>query len=282
MPLDLNKNAAETVEGSMNFAVDTGEKPATYPTELDPATGGARSTGEFEQRLVSIHNGRQMKDTLDLDKQGFMLADHQSAMGNFYDDETVENVYYPECIDIVKKFTGVDKVAIFDHTLRLEDTGKRNTGSTLRAPVRNVHNDYTDWSGPKRLRDILPAAEAEERLQKRFVMINVWRPLMEPVQSWPLVLCDASSMTDDDWIAADHIYPDRRGETYRTAYGDHQDWYYFPEMTMSEVALIKCFDSERDGRARFSAHGAAELTAPAPSGAKPRESIEVRTIGFFD
>ena len=105
---------------------------------------------------------------------------------------------------------------------------------------------------------------------------------MEPVVSWPLVLCDAATLGSGDMIAADHIYPDRRGETYRTAFSEGQEWYYFPEMTMNEVALIKCFDSETDGRARFSAHGAADLIDPPPSGSRPRESIEVRTIGFFN
>jgi len=269
------------VEGEMTFAVDTGEKPATFPTELDPETGVARSTGQYETRNVTIRNGRPARDDLDLDEQGFILVDHTTSVNDFYDNDTVERAYYQECIDLVKKLTGVDKVAIFDHTLRIEDTDKRNSGADLRAPVRSVHNDYTDWSAPKRVRDILPADEAEERLQRRYIMVNVWRPIMEPVQTWPLVLCDAKSMGPYDMIAADHIYPDRRGETYRTAYSDGQQWYYFPEMTMQEAVILKCYDSETDGRARYSAHGAADLAGPPPPGYTPRESIEVRTIGFY-
>ena len=112
-------------------------------------------------------------------------------------------------------------------------------------------------------------------------MVNVWRPIMEPVLTWPLVLCDAKSMRPEDMIAADHIYPNRRGETFRTAYSDGQQWYYFPKMKMKEVVILKCFDSEKDGRARYSAHGAADLAGEPPSDYIPRESIEVRTIGFY-
>jgi len=112
-------------------------------------------------------------------------------------------------------------------------------------------------------------------------MINVWQPLMQPVKTYPLVLCAAKTMSMDDMVATDHIYPDRRGETYRVKYNADQKWFYFPEMRTQEAVLIKCFDSKTDGRARFSAHGAAELLVN-PADAIPRKSIEVRTIVFFD
>jgi hypothetical protein len=51
-------------------------------------------------------------------------------------------------------------------------------------------------------------------------------------------------------------------------------------MQQSEVLLIKCFDSERDGRARFTAHSAFD-DPTSPPDAAPRESVEVRTLAFF-
>jgi hypothetical protein len=51
-------------------------------------------------------------------------------------------------------------------------------------------------------------------------------------------------------------------------------------MTPDEAMLLKCFDSSRDGRARFTAHTA--FTLPnTPEDATPRESVEVRTMAFF-
>jgi hypothetical protein len=267
---------SQSVQATLKFAVDTGEKPATYPTM--PVDDPKRDTGTFEDRDMLIFNGRDVVDELSLDKEGFLLADHVSSVFDFYDESVIETAYYDECIALVKKFTGAGRVEIFDHTYRIQDPVKReklNTGS----PVLTVHNDYTDWSGPKRVRDILPD-EADRLLQNRYVMINVWRPLIEPVLTDPLVLCDASTMAENDLIASDHIYPDRRGETYRVAYADGQKWMYFPEMTISEAVLIKCYDNETDGRARLSAHGAAKLLKE-PDEFIPRESIEVRTIAFF-
>jgi len=45
--------------------------------------------------------------------------------------------------------------------------------------------------------------------------------------------------------------------------------------------LLKCFDTVRDGRARFTAHTAIDDPST-PPGAPARESIEVRALAFFD
>lgn len=268
------------IKGKLSFAVDTGEKPATYTSEMDPKTGILRTSGKFETRTVVINNGRDRQDLFELDEQGFKIIEHQSAVSDFFDEIEVTSKYYAECIQLVKEHTGADRVEIFDHTIRIEDPQERNARG-VRAPVPTVHNDYTDWSAPERIRQLFPKDEAEQLLKKRYVMVNVWQPLMEPVKTNPLVLCDASSFTMDDMLATDHIYPDRRGETYRVKYNVDLKWFYFPEMRTKEAILIKCFDSQADGRARFSVHGAAELLVN-PADALPRKSIEVRTIGFFD
>ena len=61
---------------------------------------------------------------------------------------------------------------------------------------------------------------------------------------------------------------------------DHR-WYYFPKMARNEALVFKVYDSEKDGRARFTAHTAFD-DPTTPAAAPPRESIEMRTIAFFD
>ena len=51
-------------------------------------------------------------------------------------------------------------------------------------------------------------------------------------------------------------------------------------MTRDEALVFKVYDSEKDGRARFTAHTAFE-DPNTPDGAPERESIEMRTIAFF-
>jgi hypothetical protein len=94
-----------------------------------------------------------------------------------------------------------------------------------------------------------------------------------------LALCDAQTFTDDDLIASDLVYPHVRGETLRVAYSMNDRWYYFSEQQRDEVLLIRMHDSAIDGRARLSFHTSCEN--PLAVGARPRESIEVRTLIFF-
>ena len=64
------------------------------------------------------------------------------------------------------------------------------------------------------------------------------------------------------------------------AFNPKHRWHYFPRMQRDEAVLIKCYVSARDGRARFTAHGAFD-DPTMPAGAPPRESIEARTLAFF-
>ncbi len=198
-------------------------------------------------------------------------------MEDFYDDGEVQSVYYPETERLVMEATGAAKVLVFDHTRRLEGDDPRGGN---RKPVRSAHNDYTEKSGPQRVRDLLPAQEAERRLGARFAIVNVWRPISGPVRTTPLAMCDAQSLGPGDLVATDLVYSDRVGEVYGAAYGAHQCWYYFPDMERGEVILIKGYDSETDGRARFAPHTAFDDPTSAPDAAA-RESIEIRTLAFF-
>jgi hypothetical protein len=146
-------------------------------------------------------------------------------------------------------------------------------------PVKRAHNDYTVKSGPQRVRDLF-GDEAEALLKRRFAIINLWRPISGPVEESPLALCDAASIAPADLVPTDLIYRDRIGETYALAHNPAHRWYYFPRMRADEAVLIKCYDSAEDGRARFAAHGAFD-DPTSPPNARPRESIEARTIAFF-
>lgn len=142
-----------------------------------------------------------------------------------------------------------------------------------------VHNDYTHASGPQRVRDLIPGDEAEQLIQRRFAVINVWKPIVGPVEKSPLAVCDASTMDADDFIETDLLYPNRNGEIYSVAHSDRHRWLYVSEMQASEAMLLKCYDSDQNGIARFTAHCAFEI--PGTDHYPARESIEVRTLVFY-
>lgn len=266
-----------TVEATLNYLADASERPVYYAYE--PPAGTPRSTGKFEPHSVPIHNARKVLDELSLDRQGFALVHQLSAVRDFYDPEEVRSVYYPEVEQLLKDATGAEKVVIFDHQVRNIELAKRGE-KNAREYGRAVHNDYTAKSGPRRVRDHLPAAEAAQRSQHRFAEINVWRPIRGPIESTPLALCDARSIAPADFVPSDLVYRDKVGETYRFTYNPDHRWFYFPRLERNEVILLKCYDSKEDGRARFTAHSAFDDPTSAPDAA-PRESIEVRALIFY-
>jgi hypothetical protein len=145
--------------------------------------------------------------------------------------------------------------------------------------VALVHKDYTEWSGPQRVRDVLPA-EADALLRQRFAIIQVWRPIGRPAVRNPLAIADARSLAPGDLIASERRYPDRIGEVYRVSHNPDHAWFYFPRMRPDEALVFTVYDSERDGRPRFSAHTAFDDPTTPPD-APPRQSIEARAFAFF-
>jgi len=265
---------AAIVRASLNYLAPMAEAPYSYayaPPEGVPATN--RKT---VPQLVSVHNARPIANRLSLDREGFAFVREPSEVSNFYDDDEVRRVYYPECERILQRATGATRVVVFDHIVR----NKALAGEKgIKLPAKGVHNDYTIRSGPQRVRDFFPG-EADELLKDRFAIINVWRPIRGPVQESPLAVCDAESLRESDFVASALIYPHRRGEILSVNYNPNHRWFYIPAMQPDEAWLLKCFDSATDGRARYTAHTGFDDPTSAPD-APPRESIETRAFVFF-
>jgi len=230
----------------LNFLVPMAEKPIAY--NYEPPPGVPTRTGTSEEHRVAIRDARPLIGKLSQDREGFVLLHHQSAVQNFYDEDEIARVYYPECERVIKEATGATRVVAFDHIVRNAAVSAK--GNAVKIPAKRVHDDYTAWSAPQR------------------------------VLESPLVLCDAESLSEENLIARDLKYPDRTGETYSITYNPNQRYYYFPKMQPEEPVLIRCFDSAPNGAARFSAHtGFDDPTSPPD--APPRESLEVRTLVFY-
>src|ERR671927_356225 len=192
--------------------------------------------------------------------------------------EELQRVYYPEVVALIRRVSGAERVVVFDHTLRSGDEAEREA-KLLREPVLSAHNDYTEWSGPQRVRDLM-GEEAERLLERRFAIIQVWRPIVDRLQSNPLAMADARSVAPEDLLVAERRYPNRVGQTYRLKYNPQHRWFYFPEMRRDEAIVFKVYDSEKDGRARFTPHTSFQDPST-PAGAAPRQSIEARALVFW-
>jgi len=263
------------VQAEIVYTRDTGEKLVNET--FGPNNIHRRTVGSEDRHRVEIRDGRS-EPGLALDANGFMLVGHRSAVRNFFDADELKRVYYPEVEALIGGLAGAKRVVVFDHTLRSGDEGEREA-RLVREPVLSAHNDYTEWSGPQRVRELM-GEEADALLARRFAIVQVWRPISSPLQSNPLAMADARSVAPGDLLVAERRYPHRIGQTYRLRYNPAHRWFYFPEMRRDEALVFKVYDSEKDGRARFTPHTAIDDPST-PPGAPPRQSIEARTIAFF-
>lgn len=270
------ESAPPAVTAQVTFAVHTGEKP--YQAAYD-RPGKARTNMAHRAETVTIANARAIESALSVDVHGFEIVRAPSAVQDFWDEAQTLALGHPEVAEIVKRVTGAKRVVVFDHTRRRRTLDAiPSVGASGYQPANRAHVDQTVLSGPKRVREVM-GAQADVLLQGRAAVINVWRPIAHAARDWPLAVADARSVSPDDLIASDLLFPHRTGETYGVAHSPAQRWYYTPDLSPDEVLLLKCWDSD-ERVARFTPHTGFE-DPTTPPGTPPRESIEFRTMAFF-
>jgi hypothetical protein len=166
----------------MDIATETLDRIETH---LNYAPKGA---GGFSRNPVPIYDGRPVADRMTLDRQGFVLRRHETAVSSFFDPAEVRSIYYPEVEQILKEATGATRAVAFEHDVRSASAAEREATGARQA-VKVVHDDYTEKSSPERLRLYLPQ-EAEALLKERYAVINVWRRSEAPcsIRRWPCAM----------------------------------------------------------------------------------------------
>ncbi|KAG0640046.1 hypothetical protein HOY80DRAFT_885307 [Tuber brumale] len=290
-----------TVKGSDYDKVVKLKEPNTVQTNLwylkpgftaKPTFVSVTVPGVFESSNVEheaypheVTDVRGHERLFSLDKSGFEFVHNavpdeiiQHIRNN--EDEEIERKYYPKIEELLKKHTGADRVFIFDHTVRKRipqypSDGRGPVGA--RQPALRVHVDQAPSAGAGRVKRHLPD-EAEGLLKGRVQIINVWRPLVGPIEDHPLAVADYRSVNLEDLVATDLLYPGHTGETYSVLYNPGHRWYYKSRQQNDEVILIKCFDTKTD-RARVTPHTAFK-DPTSPENPRLRESIEIRALVF--
>jgi hypothetical protein len=249
-----------------------------------PASGRTPEAPPKEYHDVRVHDCRPIAGELGLDETGFIVRERPSAIADFYDEDLVIQSYLPEVERALQEETGARAVFAFDHNVR-SAKGAAEGRPGVRAPVDMAHNDYTEESGPRRVREILEARGRSDLIGHDAALVNVWRPIRGPVQDIPLTICEAASTSPGDFVDTriehygeeDLSRPRHVGQILSVRYNPAHRWFYVSNMRAEEILAFKCWASAHDGRARYTAHTGFKNPA-APPNARPRESIEVRTV----
>jgi hypothetical protein len=244
----------------------------------------SRSNMQFAPHRVPISDARTLEGGLSLDREGFVLAEHRSAVAVSRDLKLLDRDYHIEMAQLIKDMTGA-RVVLPQRTGLLLRFGERSSEQGSAKPARFAHLDYTtEWA--RRFVQLICAWEQVElEPYRRFVAYQTWRATSEPPQDNTLALCDGRTVATTDTVEFDvTIGPEHvAGNTFVSRVclpSDAHRWFYFSELTREEVIIFSAFDSAAPLRINVAHTAVDDPTAPAD--AHPRASVEARFFAFFD
>jgi hypothetical protein len=239
---------------------------------------------------MPISNGRPVQDQFTLDRDGFAIIGHSSAVTDFTDQEEVDRVYVGEVAEFVRSYAGADRVVTLSWVLR-RSQAPGASGSQPQAAL--VHDDYSVLGARERAEATYASRFPDGPGYRRALITSLWRVFSPPPQDWPLAICDYTSVGPDeglnnrlyfvDKIPSDlyaEMPPDAPGASgFEFHYNPRHQWWYFPDMTRDEILFFKLNDSDHE-RAWRVPHSA--FRDQAARATRPRHSIEFRTIAYFE
>ncbi len=258
------------------------------PAASDPTRGlefhvphEERSNMRLKQYELGIRDGRSSKDRFSLDRQGFCLADHHSAVQDFEDHDEILRVQKPELEELVRQMTGAVATFCVGIQIRHAETSPRAVRHFNSLPARFVHGDFFGNSGQDVLSRVWPDADLAR--YSRCAIYNAWRVITPPPQDTPLAVCDIRGVSVGESEEITAVLEQVEGEpfTFTMAGYHHQpehQWYYFSQMTPEEVLIFKTFDTSCVGVGV--PHTAFDDRSCYPNGI-PRGSIEARIMTVF-
>lgn len=256
------------VHGRVNYHVLTAKPEIVIDAD---GIAGNRIDPELESAVVELHDARDKNVDLNFIEDGLVFVRSATTVESFRDQQGIRDTYESELMKLLQTEAGAAEVAVFDHTVRMDDEGAR-------PPARHVHGDYNVASAQRRLIDILGESRAKEWDRGHFAIVNLWRPIQCIVEQAPLAFADPKTVAASDWMDVDIVYPDRRGQITGLIRQPRHRWIYLSRMRPDEVAIFSVYDNR--GRPPV-AHSAVELLNAAAN-ICPRRSIESRALIRFD
>jgi hypothetical protein len=112
----------------------------------------------------------------------------------------------------------------------------------------------------------------------------VWQSISsQPVQAWPLAVCDASSVAQQDLV--ERISPENNNVIFNLLPSEKHQWYFYDMMQPGEMLVFRQYDSSETCTSRFTPHTSFNIAAARgiKSDTLPvRESVETRVLCVFD
>jgi hypothetical protein len=244
------------------------------------ANDSSRDTVVLAPQPMTITDARGLGTTLD--REGFTVVPHSSAVADFADVAQVERVHPAEIVELVRAVSGADVVVVTGTGVRRFAERSTLSGALDNSrPARFAHVDVSDLTAAQFAERSRPA---DASAPKRTAQYNIWRALSPAPQDVPLALCDARSVGEGDLLLADAVF-DKDGvdawsfEGIVVAHSPGHRWHWFSDLNRDEVIVFKTHDSD-PARAHSVPHVAFD-DPDCPADVPPRASIEMRAIAYW-
>ena len=266
-----------TVEAEINYLGPMDSMPYFYAKDHE------RDNMVLEPCRVEIADARQADPAPSLDREGFTLVPHKSAVTDFEDTEATANIYAPEIAALVKELTGADHAVARGTVLRFSRQQNRDAYVNS-LPAGFVHMDVSHESFAQfAAMGLGDHPDREALLAGRYVGLNIWRVLTPPPQDLPLAVCAANSVTEADRITGEArvdgvgIDEFRFGSSLYRPNPRHR-WYYYRDMSPDEALIFKQFDTAAPDMVGVPHVAFADSSAVDPV---PRASAEIRAFAYW-
>ena len=275
-----------------------------FVTRRYVSQGAEMNTGDYRDYAVTVRDGMPLRQHFSLDRHGFVIAKHATAVADFHDKAAVDAGYQREVEALVARLTGADKVATQGWMIRTSGdlsaraqekvAGYVHSGG-IQPPAGEAHVDYNELTGQRAAARVYGQAFPDGPGYKRYICFSLWRTFTPGPQDWPLALCDGRTVSDaetasntlfvvDEFPVGDALTAPVEGEDQMIAatifrYRPEHRWWYFGNMAADDVLLFKFQDSDHGVTWRCPHTAFHDTSLP---DAKIRESIEVRGVAFFE
>lgn len=274
-------------------AFPIGDVEATFDYLRDPPTDDpsqplcyySEDRSKTTMRVVPVEmhiaDGRDKVGGFSLDREGFQLVPHHTAITDFMDRATLESDYPAESAALIRELTGAFFAVGLGVGVRF---GRKRTDYVKSGddqPARFPHADFNDTTA----RTILGEIGESVGSYSRCAVYNVWRVFSDPPQDFPLAVCDARTVSTTDEEEAEAILDlpgsDDPFRSMTMVYRPNpaNRWTYFSNMTVDEALVFKAWDSDpaRPQRVPHSSFANPLVGPDAPS----RSSVESRVLAYF-
>ncbi|KAG5755673.1 hypothetical protein H9Q70_001741 [Fusarium xylarioides] len=259
------------VKSTVNYLAPMALWDDTKPYEItgNVSADVPRTNFRFEPHVVEIQDARALPSKVSLSTYGFEWV-AQTTTEDFKTDDSVTR-YINELEEFIQDHFKADKVLTFQYQVRKRQPDRLDP--RIRPPSNFVHVDVSPAGAEARIRFNYPEV-ADDILRRRHMLLSLWRPLFSPLQDYPLALCDARSVNDNDLIESDYIYPNFVSESFLLNHSPEHKWFYLSDQRKDELLMITNYDSAFKTR---TPHTGFELT-DSKENTRARESIEVKVV----